>query len=91
MSGDKAISEENLTVPYFWFRKELASKGFVCCSINSNNESKNNNNNDKIRIMYCPCFAGAICFTSVAVATIEAALPLWMMETICASKWQLGD
>ncbi|XP_035510858.1 synaptic vesicular amine transporter-like [Morone saxatilis] len=34
--------------------------------------------------------AGAICFTTLVVATIETALPIWMMKTMCASKWQLG-
>ncbi|XP_049925252.1 synaptic vesicular amine transporter-like [Epinephelus moara] len=34
--------------------------------------------------------AGAICFTNLVVATTEAALPIWMMKTMCASKWQLG-
>ncbi|XP_054464234.1 synaptic vesicular amine transporter-like [Anoplopoma fimbria] len=34
--------------------------------------------------------AGAICFTTLVIATIETALPIWMMKTMCASKWQLG-
>ncbi|KAL7377915.1 hypothetical protein ABVT39_006140 [Epinephelus coioides] len=34
--------------------------------------------------------AGAICFTTLIIATIETALPVWMMKTMCASKWQLG-
>ncbi|XP_059203528.1 synaptic vesicular amine transporter-like [Centropristis striata] len=34
--------------------------------------------------------AGAICFTTLVVATIETALPIWMMKTMCASNWQLG-
>ncbi|XP_070778920.1 synaptic vesicular amine transporter-like [Enoplosus armatus] len=34
--------------------------------------------------------AGAICLTTLAIATIETALPLWMMKTMCASTWQLG-
>uniref|UniRef100_A0A8C4NYI8 Major facilitator superfamily (MFS) profile domain-containing protein n=1 Tax=Dicentrarchus labrax TaxID=13489 RepID=A0A8C4NYI8_DICLA len=33
--------------------------------------------------------AGAICLTTLVVATIETALPIWMMKTMCASKWQL--
>ncbi|TNN36534.1 Synaptic vesicular amine transporter [Liparis tanakae] len=33
---------------------------------------------------------GAICLTTMAVATIETTLPLRMMKTMCASKWQLG-
>uniref|UniRef100_UPI0037E76F41 synaptic vesicular amine transporter-like n=1 Tax=Semicossyphus pulcher TaxID=241346 RepID=UPI0037E76F41 len=34
--------------------------------------------------------AGAICFTTFVIAVIEAALPVWMMKTMHASKWQLG-
>ncbi|XP_068587619.1 synaptic vesicular amine transporter-like [Cebidichthys violaceus] len=34
--------------------------------------------------------AGAICLTTLVIAIIEAALPIWMMKTMCASKWQLG-
>ncbi|XP_041673398.1 synaptic vesicular amine transporter-like [Cheilinus undulatus] len=33
---------------------------------------------------------GAIYFTTLIIAVIESALPLWMMKTMCASKWQLG-
>ncbi|XP_062422206.1 synaptic vesicular amine transporter-like [Pungitius pungitius] len=34
--------------------------------------------------------AGAICLATLVIATIETALPIWMMKTMCASKWQLG-
>ncbi|XP_030060607.1 synaptic vesicular amine transporter [Microcaecilia unicolor] len=34
--------------------------------------------------------AGAICFANMAIAMLEPALPIWMMETMCSSKWQLG-
>ncbi|KAG7472944.1 synaptic vesicular amine transporter [Solea senegalensis] len=34
--------------------------------------------------------AGAICFGNMAIAMMEPTLPLWMMETMCARKWQLG-
>ncbi|XP_078100746.1 synaptic vesicular amine transporter-like [Sander vitreus] len=34
--------------------------------------------------------AGAICFGNMAVAMMEPTLPIWMMETMCSSKWQLG-
>ncbi|XP_029913184.1 synaptic vesicular amine transporter-like [Myripristis murdjan] len=34
--------------------------------------------------------AGAICFINQATAMTEAALPIWMMKTMCASKWQQG-
>ncbi|XP_013921482.1 PREDICTED: synaptic vesicular amine transporter [Thamnophis sirtalis] len=26
----------------------------------------------------------------MAIAMLEPALPIWMMETMCSSKWQLG-
>ncbi|XP_076834960.1 synaptic vesicular amine transporter isoform X3 [Brachyhypopomus gauderio] len=34
--------------------------------------------------------AGSICFANMAIAMLEPALPIWMMETMCARKWQLG-
>ncbi|XP_036945017.1 synaptic vesicular amine transporter-like isoform X2 [Acanthopagrus latus] len=34
--------------------------------------------------------AGAICFSTLIIATVETALPIWMMKTMCASEWQLG-
>ncbi|XP_068587634.1 synaptic vesicular amine transporter-like isoform X1 [Cebidichthys violaceus] len=34
--------------------------------------------------------AGAICLTTLIIAIMEVALPIWMMKTMCASKWQLG-
>ncbi|XP_041812672.1 synaptic vesicular amine transporter-like [Chelmon rostratus] len=43
-----------------------------------------------LRDPYILIAAGAICFTTMVVATIETALPIWMMKTMCASKWQLG-
>uniref|UniRef100_A0A7N6F7B5 Major facilitator superfamily (MFS) profile domain-containing protein n=1 Tax=Anabas testudineus TaxID=64144 RepID=A0A7N6F7B5_ANATE len=33
---------------------------------------------------------GAICFGNMAIAMMEPTLPIWMMETMCARKWQLG-
>uniref|UniRef100_A0A8B9GXA8 Solute carrier family 18 member 2 n=1 Tax=Astyanax mexicanus TaxID=7994 RepID=A0A8B9GXA8_ASTMX len=35
--------------------------------------------------------AGSICFANMAIAMLEPALPIWMMETMCARKWQLGN
>ncbi|KAG7222249.1 hypothetical protein INR49_016407, partial [Caranx melampygus] len=32
---------------------------------------------------------GAICFGNMAIAMMEPTLPIWMMETMCARKWQL--
>ncbi|XP_039639451.1 synaptic vesicular amine transporter-like [Perca fluviatilis] len=34
--------------------------------------------------------AGAICFGNMAFAMMEPTLPIWMMETMCSSKWQQG-
>ncbi|XP_032397896.1 synaptic vesicular amine transporter isoform X2 [Etheostoma spectabile] len=34
--------------------------------------------------------AGAICFGNMAIAVLEPTLPIWMMETMCSSEWQLG-
>uniref|UniRef100_A0A8D0BHL3 Solute carrier family 18 member A2 n=1 Tax=Salvator merianae TaxID=96440 RepID=A0A8D0BHL3_SALMN len=33
---------------------------------------------------------GSICFSNMAIAMLEPALPIWMMETMCSRKWQLG-
>uniref|UniRef100_A0A8C4RMC9 Solute carrier family 18 member 2 n=1 Tax=Erpetoichthys calabaricus TaxID=27687 RepID=A0A8C4RMC9_ERPCA len=39
----------------------------------------------------CDCFLlGSICFANMAIAMLEPALPIWMMETMCSRKWQLG-
>ncbi|XP_008320784.2 synaptic vesicular amine transporter [Cynoglossus semilaevis] len=34
--------------------------------------------------------AGAICFGNMGIAMMEPTLPIWMMQTMCPSKWQLG-
>uniref|UniRef100_A0A8C6UBI3 Solute carrier family 18 member 2 n=1 Tax=Neogobius melanostomus TaxID=47308 RepID=A0A8C6UBI3_9GOBI len=34
--------------------------------------------------------AGAICFGSMGFGMMEPTLPIWMMETMCSSEWQLG-
>uniref|UniRef100_A0A8C5LIF9 Solute carrier family 18 (vesicular monoamine), member 2 n=1 Tax=Jaculus jaculus TaxID=51337 RepID=A0A8C5LIF9_JACJA len=34
--------------------------------------------------------AGSICFANMGIAMLEPALPIWMMETMCSQKWQLG-
>uniref|UniRef100_A0A672HPZ4 Solute carrier family 18 member 2 n=1 Tax=Salarias fasciatus TaxID=181472 RepID=A0A672HPZ4_SALFA len=36
------------------------------------------------------CLLSAICFGNMAIAMMEPTLPIWMMETMCARKWQLG-
>uniref|UniRef100_A0A8C4K0C9 Solute carrier family 18 member A2 n=1 Tax=Dromaius novaehollandiae TaxID=8790 RepID=A0A8C4K0C9_DRONO len=38
----------------------------------------------------CSSVAGSICFANMAIAMLEPALPIWMMETMCSRKWQLG-
>uniref|UniRef100_A0AAY5KAH8 Major facilitator superfamily (MFS) profile domain-containing protein n=1 Tax=Esox lucius TaxID=8010 RepID=A0AAY5KAH8_ESOLU len=32
----------------------------------------------------------SICFANMAIAMLEPALPIWMMQTMCPRKWQLG-
>uniref|UniRef100_A0A2K5UMU3 Solute carrier family 18 member A1 n=1 Tax=Macaca fascicularis TaxID=9541 RepID=A0A2K5UMU3_MACFA len=34
--------------------------------------------------------AGSICFANMGVAILEPTLPIWMMQTMCSPKWQLG-
>uniref|UniRef100_H2U4T5 Solute carrier family 18 member A1 n=1 Tax=Takifugu rubripes TaxID=31033 RepID=H2U4T5_TAKRU len=34
--------------------------------------------------------AGCLCFANMGVAILEPTLPIWMMQTMCSSKWQLG-
>ncbi|KAM9391786.1 chromaffin granule amine transporter [Pholidichthys leucotaenia] len=34
--------------------------------------------------------AGSLCFANMGVAILEPTLPIWMMETMCSHKWQLG-
>uniref|UniRef100_H3AYT8 Solute carrier family 18 member A2 n=1 Tax=Latimeria chalumnae TaxID=7897 RepID=H3AYT8_LATCH len=43
-----------------------------------------------MRDPYILIAAGSICFANMAIAMLEPALPIWMMETMCSSKWQLG-
>ncbi|XP_007424088.1 synaptic vesicular amine transporter [Python bivittatus] len=43
-----------------------------------------------LRDPYILIAAGSICFANMAIAMLEPALPIWMMETMCSSKWQLG-
>uniref|UniRef100_A0A8D0GPM0 Solute carrier family 18 member A1 n=1 Tax=Sphenodon punctatus TaxID=8508 RepID=A0A8D0GPM0_SPHPU len=33
---------------------------------------------------------GALCFANMGVAMLEPTLPIWMMQTMCSLKWQLG-
>ncbi|XP_068424997.1 chromaffin granule amine transporter [Clinocottus analis] len=34
--------------------------------------------------------AGSLCFANMGVAVLEPTLPIWMMQTMCSPKWQLG-
>ncbi|NWH73725.1 VMAT1 protein, partial [Piaya cayana] len=34
--------------------------------------------------------AGSLCFSNMGVAMLEPTLPIWMMQTMCSPKWQLG-
>ncbi|XP_004681037.1 PREDICTED: synaptic vesicular amine transporter [Condylura cristata] len=43
-----------------------------------------------LRDPYILIAAGAICFANMGIAMLEPALPIWMMETMCSRKWQLG-
>ncbi|XP_044295576.1 synaptic vesicular amine transporter [Varanus komodoensis] len=43
-----------------------------------------------LRDPYILTAAGSICFSNMAIAMLEPALPIWMMETMCSRKWQLG-
>lgn len=38
----------------------------------------------KIRI------SGAITFANMGIAMLEPSLPIWMMDTMCASRWEQG-
>uniref|UniRef100_A0A3P8U593 Solute carrier family 18 member A1 n=1 Tax=Amphiprion percula TaxID=161767 RepID=A0A3P8U593_AMPPE len=33
---------------------------------------------------------GSLCFANMGVAILEPTLPIWMMQTMCSPKWQLG-
>ncbi|ELK04923.1 Synaptic vesicular amine transporter [Pteropus alecto] len=43
-----------------------------------------------LRDPYILIAAGCICFANMGIAMLEPALPIWMMETMCSRKWQLG-
>ncbi|MBN3292411.1 VMAT2 protein, partial [Polypterus senegalus] len=43
-----------------------------------------------LRDPYILIAAGSLCFANMAIAMLEPALPIWMMETMCSRKWQLG-
>ncbi|KAF1461812.1 Chromaffin granule amine transporter, partial [Pygoscelis antarcticus] len=43
-----------------------------------------------LRDPYILVAAGALCFSNMGVAMLEPTLPIWMMQTMCSPKWQLG-
>uniref|UniRef100_A0A8B9GJR2 Solute carrier family 18 member A1 n=1 Tax=Amazona collaria TaxID=241587 RepID=A0A8B9GJR2_9PSIT len=43
-----------------------------------------------LRDPYILIAAGALCFSNMGVAMLEPTLPIWMMQTMCSPKWQLG-
>ncbi|NXX81563.1 VMAT1 protein, partial [Urocolius indicus] len=43
-----------------------------------------------LRDPYVLVAAGALCFSNMGVAILEPTLPIWMMQTMCSPKWQLG-
>ncbi|NXU80705.1 VMAT1 protein, partial [Oreotrochilus melanogaster] len=43
-----------------------------------------------LRDPYILVAAGALCFSNMGVAMLEPTLPIWMMQTMCSSNWQLG-
>uniref|UniRef100_A0A8D0L669 Solute carrier family 18 member A1 n=1 Tax=Sphenodon punctatus TaxID=8508 RepID=A0A8D0L669_SPHPU len=43
-----------------------------------------------LRDPYILIAAGALCFANMGVAMLEPTLPIWMMQTMCSLKWQLG-
>uniref|UniRef100_UPI00358E740F synaptic vesicular amine transporter n=1 Tax=Myxine glutinosa TaxID=7769 RepID=UPI00358E740F len=43
-----------------------------------------------LRDPYILIAAGGICFANMGIAMLEPALPIWMMETMCPLRWQLG-
>jgi len=36
------------------------------------------------------CSVGTICLCNMAFALLEPTLPIWMLETMDAKKWQIG-
>ncbi|XP_043788912.1 synaptic vesicular amine transporter isoform X1 [Apis laboriosa] len=39
---------------------------------------------------YIVLAAGAITFANMGIAMLEPSLPIWMMDTMCASRWEQG-
>ncbi|XP_063050277.1 chromaffin granule amine transporter [Engraulis encrasicolus] len=45
---------------------------------------------DLLKDPYILISAGSLCFANMGVAMLEPTLPIWMMQTMCSPKWQLG-
>ncbi|XP_010220370.1 PREDICTED: chromaffin granule amine transporter-like [Tinamus guttatus] len=43
-----------------------------------------------LRDPYILVAAGALCFANAGVAMLEPTLPIWMMQSMCSPRWQLG-
>lgn len=41
-------------------------------------------------IMTCYLLVGAVCFCNMSFALLEPTLPIWLLETMDAKKWQIG-
>lgn len=76
------VQGQDDAVYYIWERKRIGAEG-------GGTERGNFSENEST---YPPhfSFSGSICFANMAIAMLEPALPIWMMETMCPRKWQLG-
>lgn len=43
-----------------------------------------------VRLWFLYIITGSLCFANMGVAILEPTLPIWMMQTMCSPKWQLG-
>ncbi|XP_064421769.1 chromaffin granule amine transporter-like [Latimeria chalumnae] len=43
-----------------------------------------------LRDPYILVAAGALCMANIQIAILEPTLPIWMIQTMCSPKWQLG-
>uniref|UniRef100_A0A8C0F1V6 Solute carrier family 18 member A1 n=1 Tax=Bubo bubo TaxID=30461 RepID=A0A8C0F1V6_BUBBB len=55
-----------------------------------NGLKKNPKKVKRFKYPYILVAAGALCFSNMGVAMLEPTLPIWMMQTMCSPKWQLG-
>ncbi len=71
-------------VYYIWERKRIGAEG------GGEMDRKTEFFRGWIHLPSSFSFSGSICFANMAIAMLEPALPIWMMETMCPRKWQLG-